>query len=193
VRLLLLLACNSPAPDESTVAADSAMPVVQDTASEETGAVEEEVVNGTCVPEGERFLDTHSCATVIGPVGDPELESTAKITDPDPERLKDADHDWVRAQMAACSCICCHDPPGEGEGAPSGEARSIWDASFEPVWTDSATNSALEGVTGLKDISHDGIPPEENYGFERFNGSIPTTDSERLQAYGQRELERRAK
>ena len=194
MSLFLLIACGSSAPvesDESAVEdADSALPVVADTASE-TGLSVEAAVNGTCVAEGERFLEVYSCATVVGPVGDASLASTAKVVDPDPDRLEDPDLDWVRDQMAACSCICCHGSPGEGAGEPSGEGRSIWDADFVPVWTDSATDSAVEGVTGLKSIAHDGIPPGENHGFERFDGSIPTTDGARLEAYGQRELDRR--
>ena len=48
------------------------------------------VVNGSCAPAGESFLDSYSCDTVEGPTGDPELPATAKV-EHDPGTLEDPD------------------------------------------------------------------------------------------------------
>ena len=46
---------------------------------------------------------------------------------------------------------------------------------------------------GLSGQNHGGLDGDQNYGFERHQGSMPTQDIDRLRAFAERELERRAR
>jgi hypothetical protein len=161
--------------------------------SETDPALLQDAVNGMCAPEGERFTDVYSCEFVVAPLGDASIPASAKLTDPDPGRLADPDREWVDAQLAACSCSCCHATPGASLPVdPSGRGRYVWDATFAPIWTDSATSDALRGVGGLNGgPTHTSVDPDDNFGFERHGGSAPTTDYDRLSGFIERELARR--
>lgn len=157
--------------------------------------MDESAINGTCVAEGELFTDTYSCPPVNGPPGDPAMASASRPDKLDPARLDDPDLAWVREQMYSCSCVCCHATPEASDAQPSGEGRFVWDASFEPAWVDSATDHTLRGIAGLDNSGFTTavIPPEDNHGFSRGpNFAIPSTDLERLAAFAERELGRRA-
>ena len=140
------------------------------------------VVNGSCAPAGESFLDSYSCDTIEGPTGDPGVPSTAKV-EHNPETLGDPDYDWVLEQAAACSCSCCHSDGAQGQ--------SIWNVQFSPAFTDSADDARLSALMGISGDNHGGLDGDENYGFERTRGSMPTQDIDRLVAFAERELERR--
>jgi len=144
--------------------------------------------NGTCVPEGERFEDFYTCEGIDGPSGDVALEARARV-DHDPETLADPDYAWATAQVGACSCLCCH-----RDGA---EARVIWDWTWAGAWTDSATDPVLDRLVGRNLSDPDFLPtqiePVDNHGFERVRGAgLPSTDADRLTAFIDRELARRA-
>jgi len=176
------------------------MPACADEALDATTEPDPEAVeliegatNGTCVPAGELFLDTYSCVGVRGPGGDPSIEPSSKPDVLDSGRLDNPDLAWVEEQMLACSCICCHNTPSQDEHGPSGKGRSIWDVSFMPAWTDSATDDVVMRIAGIgSPVNAPQIPAEDNHGFSRGpNGGLPTTDLDRIAAFAERELERR--
>lgn len=169
--LLFLLACGPTPTDQAT----------WDSAWESDD--ERVVVNGSCVPPGEAFLDHYTCDQIDGPTGDPAIGSSAKV-EHDPETLADPDYDWVVEQIAACSCTCCH--------AEGSESAYVWSFDFSPDFAMSASDEVFERLDGADDANHSGPSPETNYGFERVDGSLPTQDIERLRGFVDRELARRA-
>lgn len=146
-----------------------------------------QVINGTCAPEGESFLDHYSCQTVEGPDAHQDPITVSHVED-STETLADPDYDWVKGQIDACSCAaCCHREHGKGS--------YIWSGEHLPAWTASASADALETLGGLYGEGAPSgaftIPPEENNGFRRDETGHPTTDPERFRAFLMRELERR--
>ena len=144
----------------------------------------DEILNGTCAPEGETFTSVYSCDTVQGPSATEPPGAVSQVTH-NPAILEDPDYDWVLGQLSACSCTCCH------TGAGIGTYR--WSSTFEPAWSDSADSKALDALQ--KDpppgsLAH-AIPPEENNGFSRYETGHPTTDPARFRAFILRELARR--
>jgi hypothetical protein len=143
----------------------------------------DEILNGTCAPEGETFTSVYSCDTVEGPSATEPPGAVSQVTH-NPAILEDPDYDWVLGQLSACSCTCCH------TGAGIGTYR--WSSTFELAWTDSADSDALNGLqSGPPGAAPAAIPPGENNGFSRDSTSHPTTDPERFRAFILRELARR--
>ncbi|MFT7520485.1 MAG: hypothetical protein ACI9MC_002634 [Kiritimatiellia bacterium] len=141
-------------------------------------------LNGTCAPEGEVFTDHYSCDGVEGPSRGDEPPGAVARVDENPARALDPDLPWVQDQLAACSCICCHNN--------NGESAHIWSWDFEPVWTDSIETDRLERMASEDAFRPgDNIDPTTNNGFSRVISGIPSTDGERLMEYLRREVERR--
>ena len=140
-------------------------------------------VNGTCVAHGDLFTDEYSCTTVQGPTPESTDPASSKVTNPDPDRLTDPDIEWMTEELFACSCICCHINTGAG--------GYVWSAEFEPVFTDSISDDLLLRFIGPPPVAGNGIPPEDNHGFDREETGIPTTDAARMKAYIDREITRR--
>ena len=65
----------------------------------DTAGLQPSPANGTCVPHGDRFVDTYRCAEVNGPSGDTSLPTNVGVSDPDPARLDDPDLEWTRQQI----------------------------------------------------------------------------------------------
>ena len=143
-----------------------------------------------CSEPGRKFTDYASCEPVLtqrpyAPVpaastpaadDDPRLENTVFL-----EELE-----WVKEQVEACACVCCHD----NDIAPAG--ASNWDIDAGPLWIDTFFDSGLAMIAGWVDSSSFGaFPPEDNNGFSRDRTGLPTTDVERLKAFFEQELERR--
>jgi hypothetical protein len=133
------------------------------------------VINGTCAPHGESFFDQYSCDTVEGPA--PTSQSadgpSSQVTDPDEDRLEDVDNAWTTAELAACSCICCH--------SSSGISGYVWSYEFEPLWIDSMNDERLLGFTDSgpgsgPDLDADTSGAADNNGFSRAQIGVPTTD-----------------
>lgn len=111
-------------------------------------------------------------------------------SDPDDPRLDDEEFmgelAWMTEQVEASACVCCHDSDEIG-----GQAGN-WDIRLGPIWLDSLADSGLALFIGLADSSTFGaFPKEENNGFDRTLTGIPTTDTERMQAFLRAEMERR--
>lgn len=148
------------------------------------------VINGTCAPHGTLFYDEYSCETVEGPAATSSSgdSSSSKVTDPDPDRLDDVDLEWTRAELAACSCICCHSSSGIG--------GYLWSYEFEPSWVDSMDDERLEHFTDSgpgkgPDLDADTSDAATNNGFSRGPIGVPTTDAVRFLEFMDRERERR--
>lgn len=143
---------------------------------------DEAIVNGTCAPEGTLFADSYACERVGGPCAESSGEAMARVTE-DPARLADPDLSWSRAQLAACTCSCCH-----GVG---GVADHRWAWNFEPVWTDSADGEALNHLLEPTPDASERPNGVENNGFTLLDTAMPTTDPARMRAFIDRELARR--
>lgn len=147
------------------------------------------LISGSTEP-GRRFADYASCDVVRTQRPYYAMPSEAPTPRPDDPRLDDADYlaevAWVREQVEASACSCCH----TASLTPSGAA--IWDTDVGPLWIDTVTDPALAMIAGFTDSSAFGfLPASENNGFDRSRTGLPTTDVERLRAFALGELERR--
>ncbi len=142
-------------------------------------------MNGTCAPHGELFLDHFTCDEVEGPSSTDRSDEHAstKVSAPDPARLDDPDLAWITAELAACSCVCCHNDTGIG--------AYRWSYEFEPTFIDSVDDEVLLRFTDPPPPHAPKIPPEENNGFARGEFGFPSTDKQRFEAFIDRELARR--
>ncbi|MEM9194379.1 MAG: proteinase inhibitor, partial [Myxococcota bacterium] len=143
-----------------------------------------------CTEPGRRYRDYGSCDAVLTqrpyfPVPPAPVE-----TDPNDPRRTDAEYlaelDWVKSEVEACACVCCHsdDIPPDGP--------SNWFIEAEEFWVDSFYPSGLAFVAGWTDSSSFGAyPPEENNGFDRTQVGLPSSDPARMQAFFEGELTRR--
>jgi hypothetical protein len=140
-----------------------------------------------CTEPGKYFPDYAECDVVRTqrPYWPAPPAAEPKADDP---RLDDAafmdELAWVTEQVGASGCACCHD----GSAHPAAQ----WDISRGPIWVDTLSDTGLALFVGLADSSVLGAyPAEDNYGFDRTATGIPTTDTERMQAFLRAELERR--
>lgn len=138
-------------------------------------------INGTCAPEGQAYQDVYTCEGVVGPCGEGDSPGASAAVEEDLTRLDDPDYDWAKAQVDACSCVCCH--------TTDGVAAHVWSVDFEPVWTDSIPTDVLGRV--LEGGRDNRLRPNDNNGFDREVSNIPSTDGGRLIEYLQREMDRR--
>lgn len=139
--------------------------------------------------EGKYFPDYADCNVVITqrPFWSAPPTRTAAADDP---RLNDSAYlrelEWVRQQIAATGCVCCHDSKSLGKQA------SQWDISLGPLWLDSLSDNGLALFAGFADSSVLGAyKPEDNNGFDRNVVGVPTTDNERMGRFMRSELTRR--
>lgn len=139
--------------------------------------------------EGRRFLDYGDCDVIY--TQRPYYPAPPAF-DPPPEdpRLEDEDYAaelaWVRAQVEASACVCCH-----SSVAPAGSSN--WTIDAPGNWVYSFRDEGLAMGAGWVDDSALGAyPAEENNGFARPFG-IPTTDVDRMQAFFEAELAHRGK
>jgi hypothetical protein len=138
--------------------------------------------------EGRSFAADSDCNTVRTQRPFRPLPATTQGL-PDDPRLQDAafmqDLQWVKSQIFASACSCCHD-------TSAGRDYAAWDISGPYVWTEQMTNRALAIMAGsLRTDLMGYYPPEENFGFDRSQTGAPTTDVSRMKAFFQRELDRR--
>ena len=106
----------------------------------------------------------------------------SEFNDPYATRLDDPDLAWVTAQLAACSCSCCHHI-----GAVA-DHRWAWD--FAPAWTDSATTDVLQTLTEPAEAEYR-IDGSKNNFFTVKELHLPTTDATRMKDFLTREIARR--
>lgn len=142
-----------------------------------------------CTEPGRKFTDYASCDPVYTQRPYYPVDPAPPPASPDP-RMDDpayvAELDWVKSQVEACACVCCHD----GEVAPQGAA--IWDIRGEGNWMSTFSEYGLAFAGGILDSSLLGAyPKEENNGFIRENTGLPSTEPDRLRLFFENELKDR--
>jgi hypothetical protein len=143
-----------------------------------------------CTEEGRDFSKYASCSTVLTQrpywPAPPNTQNTTDIG----QRLRDSGYmqevAWVKEQVKACACVCCH----SSETTPNGPSN--WYIEAQPIWVDSFNDTGLALAAGWVDSSSFGAyKPEENNGFDRSVSGIPTTDNARMVRFFEAELARR--
>lgn len=141
-----------------------------------------------CTEEGRHFEDYASCDVVYTQRPYYPANPNERPAEPDP-RMDDPDYvaelDWVRSQIEASACICCH----SDSIAPNGPSNWYVDAGGNWMETFHDTGLAL-GAGWIDSTAFGAYPPEENNGFDRSIG-MPSTDPARMQAFFVAELEHR--
>lgn len=131
--------------------------------------------------EGRHFADYASCDVVYSQRPYYPIGPAPTVGEPD-ERMSDpvyvAELDWVRSQLEASACVCCHST--ESPAGPSNwyfEAPGNWMSTFYD------TGLAM-GANFIRSESFGGYPPEQNNGFSRgVHSGMPSTDPLRMQAF----------
>lgn len=117
-----------------------------------------------------------------------------RVNDADPRRNDAAylaEEAWVRSQINASSCVCCH-----ASAAPAG--ASIFDIDREGSLANQFTDRGVAHGSGdVNTIPLGAFPPDMNNGFTKSDWSRPndsiflTTDPARMKRFWQKELEHR--
>jgi hypothetical protein len=144
-----------------------------------------------CTEPGRKYADYASCEPVLTqrpylPVGARQVEQ------PDP-RLEDPEYaaelDWVKEQIEACACVCCH----SSELTPNNQP-SNWYIEAPGNFVDSFFDSGVAFAADLTDSRALGAySSEDNNGFDRTRSPIPSTDPDRMLAFWRGELEHRGR
>jgi len=135
--------------------------------------------------EGRHYEDYADCNAVYTqrpyyPAPANDLTDDARMEDP----AYTAELDWVREQIEATACTCCH-----SDVAPNG--ASNWTIDTPGNWVGTFDDTGLAFSVGWIDSTSFGaFPPEDNNGFDRSYG-IPSTDPERMRDFFLAELDHR--
>ena len=105
-------------------------------------------------------------------------------------RMNDASYlaelNWVRSQIVASGCVCCH----SALEAPQG--TSNWYIEAPGNWITSMADSGVAlGANAISSIAFGAYPPEQNNGFDRILSGFPSTDPDRMVQFFQDELAHR--
>jgi hypothetical protein len=140
-----------------------------------------------CTEPGRKYRDYGSCSDVYTnrpyyPVaGEPVPTSDARLQNAG--YLAEAA--WVKEQVEACACVCCHD-----DRAPRGASK--WSVDRGPLWVDSMSNTAVAMFAGYVDSSSLGaFTPGTNNGFDRLRSAMPSTEPTRMVGFFEAEFQRR--
>jgi len=144
-----------------------------------------QIVSGS-TEEGRRFSDYADCSVIqrqrpYSPV-DPNplsLQEDPRMSDP----VYVAEEDWVRGQLRASACDCCH-----SSLAPSGP--SVFNSDFSGNMANQFSDRGIAmGAGWIPTEGFGSYPPEENNGFWRSSpedphlSALPTTDPDRMKAF----------
>lgn len=140
--------------------------------------------------EGRRFEDYASCERVRTqrpyypyPAGQPR-GNDARLQNP----TYAAELAWVRSQVEASACVCCHSRRATPEGP------SNWYLEAPGNWIDSFYDTGLALGAGWIDSRALGAyPASENNGFARTTSGIPSTDPARMARFFEQELAHRGR
>lgn len=139
-----------------------------------------------CTEPGRKFADYGSCETVRTqrpyapvPPNPPPAEPDLRLEDP----VYAGELAWVKEQVEACACVCCHQTSVTPDGA------SVWDIEAEGNWVSTFSPYGLAFAGGFLDSSLLGAyPAEDNNGFTREGLGLPSTDPARMVAFFAAEL-----
>jgi hypothetical protein len=140
--------------------------------------------------EGRRFDDYASCANVR--TQRPYYPARAGASRGDDPRMRDpaytAELAWVRGQIDASGCVCCHSTRTVGMGT------SNWYLEAPGNFMDTFFDTGLAlGAGWIDSRSFGAYPPAENNGFDRINSGFPTTNPARMRAFFEAELRNRGR
>lgn len=139
-----------------------------------------------CTEPGRHFADYASCDAVrtqrpyrpVPPAPPPATPDT-RMQDP----VYAAEVGWVKEQVEATACVCCHQTSITPEGA------SVWDIDAKDNWISTFSTYGLAFAGGFLDSSLLGAyPADQNNGFDRTITGIPTTDPDRMRKFFANEL-----
>lgn len=139
-----------------------------------------------CTEPGRKFVDYASCDAVrtqrpYHPVPPAPAPTTPDTRMQDPAYV--AELGWVREQVEATACVCCHQKSITPEGA------SVWDIDAKDNWIWTFSDYGLAFAGGFVDSSLLGAyPADQNNGFDRSITGIPTTDPDRMRKFFEAEL-----
>lgn len=142
-----------------------------------------------CTQEGLRFEDQGSCETVL--TQRPYYPVPADTANPlDDPRLDDptyaAELSWVKGQLEACACVCCH------KASVSPEGPAVWDTdaagNFINTFSDWGIGFGARAFDSSLLGSYDAA---DNNGFSRFVAGLPSTDEPRMKRFFEGELAHR--
>lgn len=141
--------------------------------------------------EGRRYEDYADCSVPVSQRGYFPVPPPAPP--PSDTRMQDdqtyaAEANWVKSQVEASACVCCHKSSLTKAGA------SVWDIEAKGNWLNTFTPFGLAFAGGFVDSSLLGVyPKDQNNGFSRDGVGIPTTDPPRLRKFFENELKFRGK
>lgn len=139
-----------------------------------------------CTEEGRNYEDFGSCEIVI--TQRPYYPVPADTVNPlDDPRLADptyaAELSWVKSQLDACACVCCH------KGSVTPEGAAVWDTevngNFANTFSDWGIGFAARAFDSSLLGSYDAA---DNNGFTRFTAGLPSTDEPRMKRFFEGEL-----
>ncbi len=142
--------------------------------------------------EGRKYEDYASCDVIrtqrpFRPYprpNDAEREDT-RLNDP----TYKAELDWVKKQIQASACVCCH---ASTLTAPQGVSN--WDIDQPGNFMNGFYDSGLAlGANWITSESFGTFPPEDNNGFDRSISGVPSTNPLRMKAFFENELAFRGK
>lgn len=145
-----------------------------------------EAISGA-TEEGRNFADYASCDRVRTQRPYHAAPITTENPERDDPRLQDpayaAEHTWVKQQINATACGCCH-----STSAPEGPAN--WYLEQKGNFINGFSDRAIAMGAGWVDtVSFGAYPPEQNNGFHRPTPSTPnetmfvTTDQARMKRF----------
>jgi hypothetical protein len=142
-----------------------------------------------CTEPGRKFAEYGACETVLTqrpyapvPPNPPPAEPDVRLDDP----TYVAELAWVKQQVEACACVCCHQTSVTPAGA------SIWDIEAAGNWVSTFSPYGLAFAGGFIDSSLLGAyPADQNNGFTREGLGLPSTDPDRMIAFFAAELTHR--
>ena len=152
-----------------------------------------QVVSGA-TEEGRSFSDYADCEVIRRQRPYSSVPANERADEEDP-RMDDpayvAELDWVRDQIRAGSCDCCHSAV-----APDGAA--VFNHDFDGNMANQFNDRGLAlGAGWIPTIGFGTYPAEDNNGFSRNSAehsdwsAFPTTDQDRIRAFFEAELEHR--
>lgn len=151
------------------------------------------VLNGIhgATREGRSFREDAVCANSMSGRPYYAKDPNPKWTQPDPRRSDPtylAEEAWVKSQINAASCVCCH-----SSAAPNG-AAAIFDIDREGSLANQLTDRGIAHGSGLvNSIPLGALPADQNNGFAKSDLEHPdysiflSTDPARMKRFWQGE------
>lgn len=146
--------------------------------------------------EGRSFREDANCDNSRSGRPYYPVDPDARASQPDPRRNDPAylaEEAWVKSQINAASCVCCHSKGASPNGEPS-----IFDVDAEGSFANQLTDRGVaQGAGVISSVPLGAWPKELNHGFSKSDLEHPTdsvfltTDPARMKAFWEREMQHR--